>query len=356
MPIFNLKTITMNPLRMIMICATLVTALASAHAQQISYSVEKIWDNGMHNAFTSIEEFKGEYYVTFREGESHIFDSKGNAEGKIRILHSKNGKKWEALPAIGKEGYDLRDPKFSVTPDGRLMVIIGGSIYRNKVLVGSQPHVMFSSDGRTFTDPQPVNVDERYRTERDWLWRVTWHNGVGYSISYGRTEKGQTPLYLYSTTDGINYKHITSFEIENFPNEATIRFLEDGRMAIMLRREQGDRECMWGVSRNAEFTEWEWKKMGTFLGGPDFIVLDDEHIVAGGRTFLTSAAKTSLLVGNKDGKFEQVVVLPSGGDTSYPGFVVAGDELWVSYYSMHDSKNASIHLAKIPLELFGVEK
>ena len=338
--------------RILLICFMALSTTFWSKAQQISYSAEKIWDNGMHNAFTSIEKFKGEYYITFREGETHIFDSKGNAEGKIRILHSKDGQKWEALPAIGKEGYDLRDPKFSITPDGRLMVIIGGSIYRNKELVGSQPHVMFSSDGRTFTEPQPVNVDPKYRTERDWLRRVTWHGGVGYSVSYGRNEQGQTPLYLYSTTDGINYKHITSFNIDNFPNEATIRFLNDGRMAIMVRREQGDRECMWGVSA-APYTEWEWKKMGTFLGGPDFIVLDDEHIVAGGRTLLGYDAKTSLFVGTKDGKFEQTVILPSGGDTSYPGFVVVGDELWVSYYSMHDSKNASIHLAKIPLSVFG---
>lgn len=338
--------------RILLICFMALSTTFWSKAQQISYSAEKIWDNGMHNAFTSIEKFKDEYYITFREGETHIFDSKGNAEGKIRILHSKDGQKWEALPAIGKADYDLRDPKFSITPDGRLMVIIGGSIYRNKELVGSQPHVMFSSDGRSFTEPQPVNVDPNYRTERDWLWRVTWHGGVGYSVSYGRNEQGQTPLYLYSTTDGINYKHITSFNIDNFPNEATIRFLNDGRMAIMVRREQGDRECMWGVSA-APYTEWEWKKMGTFLGGPDFIVLDDEHIVAGGRTLLGYDAKTSLFVGTKDGKFEQTVILPSGGDTSYPGFVVVGDELWVSYYSMHDSKNASIHLAKIPLSVFG---
>lgn len=345
----------MKRLRIIMICLLAATSLTAARAQDVSFSVAKIWDNGMHNAFTSIEEFKGEYYITFREGESHIFDKNGNAEGKIRILHSKDGVKWEALPAIGKKGYDLRDPKFSITPDGRLMVIIGGSIYRNKELVGSQPHVMFSSDGRNFSEPQPVNVDSRFRTERDWLWRVTWHNGVGYTVSYGRNEQGQTPLYLYSTTDGINYKHIQSFQIDNFPNEATIRFLKDGRMAILIRREQGDRECFWGVS-NAPYTEWEWKKMGTFLGGPDFIVLDDEHIVAGGRTFLTSVPKTSLLTGNKDGVFEQTLVLPSGGDTSYPGFIVVGDKLWVSYYSMHNSKNASIHLAKIPLKMFGFEK
>lgn len=342
----------MNLKRIIMICLAAAIATISVRAQEISFSVEKIWDNGMHNAFTSIEKFKGEYYIIFREGETHIFDKNGNAEGKIRILHSKDGQKWEALPAIGKAGYDLRDPKFSTTPDGRLMVIIGGSIYRDKVLVGSQPHVMFSSDGRNFTTPQPVNIDERYRTERDWLWRVTWHNGVGYTVSYGRNEQGQTPLYLYSTTDGINYKHIKSFEIDNFPNEATIRFLKDGRMAIIVRREQGDKESVWAASE-APYTNWEWKKMGTFLGGPDFIVLDDEHIVAGGRTLLGANAKTSLFLGNKDGRFEQTLVLPSGGDTSYPGFLVVGDELWVSYYSMHDSTNASIHLAKIPLKVFG---
>lgn len=342
----------MNLKRIIMICLAAAIATIGVRAQEISFSVEKIWDNGMHNAFTSIEKFKGEYYITFREGETHIFDKNGNAEGKIRILHSKDGQKWEALPAIGKAGYDLRDPKFSTTPDGRLMVIIGGSIYRDKVLVGSQPHVMFSSDGRNFTTPQPVNIDERYRTERDWLWRVTWHNGVGYTVSYGRNEQGQIPLYLYSTTDGINYKHIKSFEIDNFPNEATIRFLNDGRMAIIVRREQGDKESVWAASE-APYTNWEWKKMGTFLGGPDFIVLDDEHIVAGGRTLLGANAKTSLFLGNKDGRFEQMVVLPSGGDTSYPGFLVVGDELWVSYYSMHDSTNASIHLAKIPLKVFG---
>ena len=327
----------------------MLASISTAGAQQIAYSVDKIWDNGQHNAFTSIEKFKGEYYVTFREGETHIFDKNGNAEGKIRILHSKDGVKWEALPAIGKEGYDLRDPKFSITPDGRLMVIIGGSIYRNKELVGSQPHVMFSSDGRTFTEPQPVNVDPRYRTERDWLWRVTWHNGVGYSVSYGRSEKGQTPLYLYSTTDGINYKHIQSFELDNFPNEATIRFLQDGRMAIMVRREQGDKECMWGVS-NAPYTEWEWKKMGLRLGGQDFLVLDDNRIVMATRTYaVPGAAKTCVYLGNNSGFFEEVLCLPSGGDNSYPGIITVGDEIWMSYYSGHEGANPSIYLAKIPM-------
>ncbi len=329
-------------------------ACATANAEKISYSVEKIWDNGMHNAFTSMVKFKGEYYISFREGETHIFDKNGNAEGKIRILHSKNGKNWKNLLAIGKEGFDLRDPKLSITPDGRLMIIVGGSVYRDRQLKEMIPHVIFSEDGRNFTAPQPVNIEKPHGTKRDWLWRVTWHNGIGYTTSYYR-DKSNIKGRLFSTTDGINYKYITPFEFDGYPNEATVRFLKDGRMAILLRRDRGDRKAMWGVSKNAEFTEWEWKSIGTFIGGPDFIVLESGDIIAGGRTELVrKAPKTSLFVVDKNWNFDQKLILPSGGDTSYPSFIVVGNELWVSYYSTHETKNASIYLAKIPLSLLGV--
>ena len=51
-------------------------------------------------------------------------------------------------------------------------------------------------------------------------------------------------------------------------------------------------------------------------------------------------------------RFSQRLVLPSGGDTSYCGMIVEGDELWVSYYSGHASHWPSIYLAKIPLSFF----
>lgn len=320
--------------------------------QQISYSVEKIWDNGMHNAFTSIEQYKGNYYITFREGETHIFDSNGNAEGKVRILSSADGKQWEALPLIGKEGIDLRDPKFSTMPDGRLMIIVGGSIYRNRQLVGCEPQVMFSEDGKEFTAPQPVVIEKGANNGFNWLWRVTWHEGTGYTISYGKAEGGKVEVSLLSTTDGIHYKHMQTFDIGGYPNEATIRFLPYGQMAVMLRRDGDAPTGYWGLS-HAPYTEWSWKEMEFRIGGPDFIVLDDKRIVAGGRTHLiASAPKTSLLIGKGDGRFSEVLTLPSGGDNSYPGFITVGNELWVCYYSSHETRNASIYLAKIPLEIF----
>ena len=40
------------------------------------------------------------------------------------------------------------------------------------------------------------------------------------------------------------------------------------------------------------------------------------------------------------------LILPSGGDTSYPGFAFHDGLLWVMYYSSHEAKTA-IYLAKI---------
>jgi hypothetical protein len=42
----------------------------------------------------------------------------------------------------------------------------------------------------------------------------------------------------------------------------------------------------------------------------------------------------------------ELLELPSGNDTSYPGFVVTGKELWVSYYSGHEGRT-SIYLVKL---------
>jgi hypothetical protein len=38
------------------------------------------------------------------------------------------------------------------------------------------------------------------------------------------------------------------------------------------------------------------------------------------------------------------LVLPSGGDCSYPGLAFFGGRLWVSYYSSHEGRTA-IYLA-----------
>ena len=315
-------------------------------------TVQKIWDAGTHAAFTSLVKFKGEYYCTFREGWGHVFDDEGNAEGKIRILRSKDGRHWHPAACIGLEGMDLRDPKLSVTPDGRLMVTIGGSVYRKGELVRTEPQVCFSSDGRRYTDPQPIEIDASVRGTQDWVWRVTWHEGTGYGVTYRNGE-----AILLRTLDGVRYEAVCPLAPpeggdEGFMNEATIRFLSDGQMVILIRRDPGKAL----LARAAPpFSDWTWVEEPLHIGGPDFLVAGDGSLMIGGRSFAHPGhVRTVLYRGTLDGGLdERYVLLPSGGDTSYPGLLVEGDHLWVSYYSSEGADGkAAIFLAKLPLSLF----
>ena len=324
----------------------------------VSIRVKKIWDSDKHCAFTSIIRFKNRFYVSFREAESHIFDSDGVARGSVRILVSEDGETWNSAAHLTKSGYDLRDPKLSATPDGRLMVTIGGSIYgADKKLEGRIPQVSFSSDGETFSDPIPIELDFKTKNGIDWLWRVDWMDGTGYGVVYSlldenprKVDRGST-VNLVKTLDGVHYENVTTLDLPDFPNETTVRFLSCKRMLMMVREDSGDLQGYWGIS-DPPYTEWSFKKIGLQLGGPDFIVLDDQTIIAGTRSyFLPGSYKTLLLKGTPEGRFTEICFLPSGGDTSYPGFIVEGDELWVSYYSSHETDKASVYLAKIPLSM-----
>ena len=50
----------------------------------------------------------------------------------------------------------------------------------------------------------------------------------------------------------------------------------------------------------------------------------------------------------KDGTFNKYATFPSGGDTSYLGFVIHKRTLWMSYYASHEGKT-SIYLAQMKL-------
>jgi hypothetical protein len=304
--------------------------------------VRKIWSNDKYNAFTSLINFKGNFYCSFREGERHVFGK----DGVTRIISSKDGITWESVALLEKKGYDLRDPKLSVTPDGRIMVIIGGSVYNGKELVSRLTHVSFSDrSGKNFSDPQPVSISAETKTNTDWLWRVTWHKKIGYGVVYKLGEEWS--ICLIKTTDGIHYELVTRLKVNGKPNETTVRVMPDGEMLMMVRREGENKEGMWGRS-NPPYKEWKWNSLGLRLGGPDFIALDNNLLVSGTRVSGNEEEHSALFAGDRSGNFRKILLLPSGGDNSYPGFATRKNKLYVSYYSSHEG-NASIYFAEIPL-------
>ena len=308
--------------------------------------VKKIWDQAPHNAFTGLVKWNGAWYCVFREGSGHI----PGVDGKIRVLRSTDGAKWESAALIAEKAVDLRDPKICVAPDERLMIVMGGSIYAGaeptpgRAFKDAHSRVSFSKDGAQWSAPQPVEGIG----DQQWLWRVTWHKGVGYGAVYATKVKGskQIALTIWKTADGVKYEKIAEPTPTCNPSEATIRFLADDTMVLLVRGEQNDRRDSIGVSK-PPYEKWEWKDAGRMAHGPDFVVTANGTMFYAGRDFDEKGAARTVFGRMTTEKLEPLVTLPSSGDTSYPGIVDEGGGVFrVSYYSSHEGKTA-IYLAKV---------
>jgi hypothetical protein len=304
-------------------------------------NVTRIWDRGAHNAFTDLIRWRGQWFCTFREGDDHV-----GGDGHIRVLTSPDGAQWTPAAFIGERAVDLRDPKLSVTPDDRLMIVAGGSVYDGEHCVSRQPRVTFSADGRSWSPPQ------RILAEGDWLWRVTWHEGRAYGVSY----KSMAPEWvttLMVSQDGLAFDEITTFEVPGFPNETTIRVTSSGEMVALVRREAGNR-LAWAGRSQPPYTRWQWRETQHRIGGPNFIQLPNGELWAAGRSHGSAQSgvphiTTAIGRLTAHGAYHPELTLPSGGDTGYPGLVWFGDALWISYYSSHEGK-ASVYIALVKIE------
>lgn len=308
--------------------------------------IDKIWDYAPHNAFTDLIRFHDSWFLIFRESDSHASGS----NGVIRLLTSHDAIIWQPAFKFQELGIDLRDPKLSVTPDGRLMVLMGGTL--NDVegdYISHQSRVSFSSDGYNWEPPVAI------LRPHEWLWRITWHQGKAYGVSYRFSDPlnlhSEWLTTLYESEDGVNYQRITNFNVVGYPNETTLRFLPDQKMVALLRRDKPFDSSAWiGVSE-PPYEEWSWKSTKYHFGGPNFIVLSNGQMWASGRIVSTTpygVHERTVLARLTENELQPVMVVHSGGDTSYPGMVFFEGHLWLSYYSSHEGFGA-IYLAKIQL-------
>ena len=292
--------------------------------------VRKIWDQAPHNAFTGLARFQDRWFCAFREGTGHVCP-----EGSLRVITSDDGDTWESAALLTSDNSDLRDAQLTVTPDGLLM-LSGAEAMHDRSEYTHQSLSWLSKDGRTWSDRHEIG-DRNF-----WLWRVTWHKDTAYGIGYGvGKEKGS--LRLYTSKDGKRFETLMNPMLEAaYPNESSIVF--DGDTAYCLLR-QDPANGQLGIAK-PPYTDWEWKDVGTRIGGPAMLRLPDGRLVAGVRLY-DGVVRTSLgWVDPVSGKFTECLRLPSGGDTSYPGLVYHDGLLWMSYYASHEGKS-SIYLAKI---------
>lgn len=301
--------------------------------------LKRIGDKAEHNALTDLIYYRNKFYCVFREADIHA----EGKDGKIRILSSSNAIDWESIALLNKEGIDLRDPQLSEMPDGRLMLSMGGSVYKEGKYLGCSPHVSFSENGKDWSEVHDLKI------KNEWIWRVTWHNGVGYGASYSLSDPKDRSkpwhLKLFRTTDGLKYTLLKEMEVPEYPSETTLRFKEDGTMVALVRR----RKNAWIGIAKPPYLDWHWSDSGSHFGGPNFLILPNGEMWAGGRIYVNEGddeRPKTVLAWMTLSELIPVVMFPSGGDTSYPGMVFREGKLYMSYYSSHEGK-AMIYVAVV---------
>lgn len=317
-------------------------------------SIRQVYNDGDHNAFTDLCQFKGHYYLTFRTcpGGHMLYTS-----SRILVLRSEDGGGWQQVHSFSVPERDVRDPHFVVFGD-KLFVYSGTWLVNpddpNDTDMNEQlGYGVWSTDGTTWSEPHAMDG-----THGHYIWRGVAVSNDGDDAVYlcGRRlrdfepvpnkadRKERTETWLLRSTDGLTWTPHSLLQPQH--GDETAFVLEDDGSLLAISR-SGNLPAQ--VCRTAPpFTEWSRTDLDRYIGGPMVARWGDRYLV-GGRNRQDQDNPFTALYWLVDEQLEELAQLPSGGDNSYPGFVLlAPDHGLLSYYSSHEGV-ASIYLADLYL-------
>jgi hypothetical protein len=313
-------------------------------------SVTKIWAVKPHSAFTDLIFFKERLLVIFREANTHFGD-----DGTLRLIESLDqGLTFKTVALFEKKGWDLRDPKLCLTPQGKLQIHFQAIKLtpKKKKYKESVSYTIFSEEARFFSKMKRISK------KHEWPWRITWSEKEAYVASYTYTNpknrKEPWSLTLMKSQNGVDFTKITTWPFKDYPNETTLRVLENQKMVALVRVHEKKVPPFfsynWIGTSSPPYNEWVWQKSSSHLGGPNFLVYQDKMIASGRLLYKTPYAlqEKVALFQMTEKELKPLLLLPSSGDCSYPGLFLKENTLFVSYYSSHEH-NTAIYLAKISL-------
>lgn len=300
-------------------------------------NVRRIFHNGEHNAFTDVVRFRGQYYLTFRScPDGHMV----HPTASVIILVSDDLKSWKQVHRFRVAKRDTRDPHFLVFRD-RLFVYTGTWYSGASTLPPAQwdmnQHLGFaawSNDGRDWHSPIMLEG-----TFGHYVWRAATYNGKAYLCGrrkrgFEMTARGEgqaVQSLMLESDDGLIWKKRAVFQEER-GDETAFQFLSDGSILGIGRRAGATAEVL---RSSPPWTDWSRTELPVRVGGP-LLTRWNNHWVVGGRKYTDRGARMSMywLAGNELKEFAE---LPSGGDTSYPGFVqTAESTAFMTWYSSHE--------------------
>lgn len=319
-------------------------------------SVRRVFHNGEHNAFTDLCRFRGRFYLAFRScPDGHgVYPT-----SSIIVLVSGDTKSWKQVHRFRVARRDVRDPHLLMFKD-KLFVFTGtwycgDSAPKQRDMNEHLGYAAWTADGRKWNGPRMLEG-----TYGHYVWRAAAHDGKAYLCARRKrefaktaTRKQRDPIVqsaMLESDDGLVWKTVGLFQ-ETFGDETAFLFEKGGRV-LAVARSGGGRNAQICRS-NPPYRKWKRKNLDRYIGGPLLAKWDGRYLV-GGRQVVKGRAVTSLYWLVDDGLHE-FARLPSGGDTSYPGFVqLSPTEALVSYYSSHEKDSTgkritAIYLARLKL-------
>lgn len=331
--------------------------------------------------FPALARYKGHWYCAFREAEIHD----NHPSGRARIIRSPDGERWETVRLLEWDCGDIREPKFSITAEGRLMINTAvyfcsrepranGHYYQLDFIgtilnvpdddeesnIAQQSTTWLSDDGVTWSGahacPSGANT---------WLWDTTWHAGMGYSIAeWGKHMMGA----LYRTRDGRNWRLLKdAFLPLGQHGEGALSFGGDGTAYCLLR---GDarHQAFIGIGKAPYYQDWEWKvarcdygpehgglrpapeMLRHGLGGPKLLRLSDGRLLGAGRTIGPERVDGTVTLFLVDPERATLKMVAEMAGTTYPGLVEHEGEVWVTFIGHACYRDIwEVRLAKVPL-------
>ncbi|MEW6359967.1 MAG: hypothetical protein AB1696_26755 [Planctomycetota bacterium] len=319
-------------------------------------SVRKVFGDDNHNAFTDLRRFGGKLYLTFRSCP----DGHGIANtAKVRVLSSADGAQWRQVFEFSVPDRDTRDPHFLVFKDalfvytGTWLCPAGHKAFDINDHLG---YAAWSRDGAAWNGPKSLEG-----TYGHYVWRAAAHGGRAYLC--GRRKRDFAPLprpeggditesALLESEDGLVWRFRGRFQ-EEFGDETAFLFEDDGSI-LAVARTLGGRPAQVCRSR-PPYAEWTRSDLSRYVGGPLLVKWGERYLV-GGRRMLKGEPPRTVLYWLVDDQLQEALVLPSGGDNSYPGFSdMGGGRALVSYYSCHECPpdrpdRACIYLAEVAVD------
>lgn len=296
--------------------------------------VKRVCHGFTHNAFGDANVFKGQLYICYRAGTTHMSE-----DGCIIVLQCTMSGSVLSKARLYLPNTDLRDPHFC--PDGDTLHLIAHTRF-----IPSNPKARtvswFSAGNNSWSGshfPGPSGW---------WLWRATSYGGKYWGLGYLR-QANQLNLYSGNLRGRMEVTRSEVLSLRKhglgYPNESDLAFTSDGLLIAVVRRDADSFTAQLGTSK-PPYTQFTWQDLGIYIGGPAMLLLNDESALVAGRYWDGKKLQTRLWqldIGTA--RLTTLAVLPSAGDNGYPGLAIHEGKVLMTYYSSHIDNQSRMYLA-----------